>query len=108
MSNYLQTIDNGLFFMLKNMVLCIAVVLGLASAAVVAADGAETENVQELIHRAGYECDKVDRVEKETETKWFDNGTTIDVVCDKAFRFKLHYQRNNSGGTGVSVEVAAM
>jgi hypothetical protein len=94
--------------MRKNMALCIAVVLGLASAAAVAADGAEPENIQELIHRAGYECDRVDRVEKETETKWFDNGTTIDVVCDKAFLFKVHFQRNDFGDTGVSVEVAAM
>jgi len=96
--------------MRKNMVLCIAVVLGLVlglvSAAAKAADGAETETVQELINRAGYECDQVNKIE--TDTRWFASGTSLDVVCDKAFRFKVHYQRNNSGGTGVSVEVATM
>jgi len=86
--------------MRKNMVLCIAVVLGLVSAAAKAADGAETENVQELINRAGYECDRVDRVEK--ETIWLE-GEATKVTCDKNFTFLVRYKHG-----GVSVEVVTL
>jgi len=87
------------FFMNKIVVLCVA----LTTCSVSAADDASTADVDLLqiaIHRAGYECARVDRIE--TKTDWF-STTTSKVTCDNVYQFLLRYERG-----GISVEVISL